>query len=164
MAGRLGLGTVMTGALIFAAIALLTGVYLLIVGRSWPACAMFAMLIIGVAGTGVESLGQPKPLWSEYPAPTEVTVLAYSLDEGRAIYLWVLIPGAPVPLAYALPWSEQKAAQLHTAGEAATAAHTALKGQLSKAKGKPGELGTKDDEKSIFYPAPRAPNPPKQGE
>ncbi len=152
----------MMDALIFAGVALTIGAILLCKRVSYIAAALFAFQLVAIAGAALSAMGQPRPIWTMYPQPAEVTIISYVLDEPRAIYLWVASPTGP--MAIVLPWNEQKAAQLHTAGEAAKKAHTALKGKLSKAKGRPGELGTKDDEKPIFYPEPQRPLPPKQGE
>jgi hypothetical protein len=149
-----------TPAIIFAAIALVVGAILLFRHPSYTSAALFTFLLLSVAGTGIDSLGQPKPFWAAYPKPQDPTIVGFVLDGGHAIYVWLQTDGPPV--AYALPWSEPEAAQLHDAAEAAKAAGVPLKGKL--VEGKPGEPGTKDNEKILAYPAPQPPLPPKAGE
>jgi hypothetical protein len=149
-----------TPAIIFALVALLVGAGLLLRSPSWASTGLFAMLLGSIAGMGILSLGQPKPVWAGCNLTKESTVLAFSLDEGRAVYLWLQTDGAP-PLSCALPWDEKQAAQINSAAEDAKAQGVPLKIQMKGAK--PGQPGTKDDEKPLAYPAPVPPLPPKQG-
>jgi hypothetical protein len=150
----------MTPAMLFGAIAAGVGAILLCRSApSWASCALFALLASAVALTGVTSLGRPRPLWAAQPRLAEATVVAYVLDEGKAIYLW--IAGDP-PMAYCLPWDERRAAELHHADERARATHSLLRAVFDP--GKRGAPGTTDDEKMMFYASPQQPLPPKQGE
>jgi hypothetical protein len=59
-------------------------------------------------------MSKPKPIsleWYERNAP-RATVLGVSLDEGRAIYLWLMLDGETEPRAYVMPWQQQNAEQL----------------------------------------------------
>lgn len=59
-------------------------------------------------------LSKPKPIsleWYERNAP-RATVLGVSLDEGNAIYLWLVLEGSVEPRAYVMPWQQQTAEHL----------------------------------------------------
>jgi len=151
-------------AAIFSAAALIVGAYLLFHGKlTHLRCALFAVLLVTEAGIGLSSLGLPKPIMLEMQKPPTVTVLAYTLDEGQAIYLWVGVPGLAMPVAYQIPWSKQTAQSLFKAAEQAKKMNTALK-MSGKPNGKPGEKNTVDNEKPLFYADPQHPNPTKMGE
>jgi hypothetical protein len=71
------------------------------------ALALAALLLPTAYGSMVDLLGRPKPVamaWAEERVG-EATVLAASLREGEAIYLWLQLDGAPAPRAYVRPWS-----------------------------------------------------------
>jgi hypothetical protein len=70
---------------------------------------LYAALLVG----GARLLGRPLPGWLELPDQRDAQVLAASFDEGKAIYVWLRVPWADEPRAYALPWSEATAASLH---------------------------------------------------
>jgi hypothetical protein len=120
---------------------------------------LFALLASAIALTGLASLGRPRPLWVAHPPLADETVVAFALDEGKAIYLW--IAGDP-PIAYCLPWDERRAAELHHADEQARAAHTSLRAVFGLARRR--GTGTADGETMMFYANPQQPLPPKQGE
>lgn len=64
--------------------------------------------------TLAELLSRPKPIsmeWFERNSE-RATVLGASLDEGKAIYLWLLLEGSRKPRFYVLPWQQQTAEQL----------------------------------------------------
>ena len=151
---------------IFAVVAVLVAAFLL--WRRGPvtyaSCALFALLLVSMAGLSWASLGLPKPLWAEYPLPEKVAVLGFALEEPRAINLMLAMPDGP--RLYRLPWDEKQAAGLTDAAGKAKAQHAPLMMAMSaiEGKGKPGESGTKDTEKPLFYPQPHAPLPEKQGE
>ncbi len=145
----------MTDAILFAGVAVALGAYLILRHPSWGSVGPFIGLLVAVVMAVICSLGLPRPGCN---LTKESTVVAYVLDEGRAIYLWLQTDAAP--LSCELPWSEKQAAQIHDAGEAAKVQGVALKIK-GKGKGKPGDPGTKDDEKLMAYPEPQQPNPPK---
>lgn len=61
-----------------------------------------------------ELLGKPKPIartWFEPRAKT-ATLLGVSLDDGKAIYLWLRLDGVKEPRAYVLPWQLELAQRL----------------------------------------------------
>jgi hypothetical protein len=151
---------------IFAAIAVIVGAFLLWRRGpiSYASCALFAVLLVSMAGISWASLGLPKPLWAEYPLPEKAVVLGYALEEPRAINLLLGMPDGP--RLYRLPWDEKQAAGLTDAAGKAKAQHAPLMMTMSaiEGSGKPGASGTKDTEKPQFYPQPRPALPEKQGE
>jgi hypothetical protein len=105
-----------------------------------------------------ELLSRPKPAHLEllYRATQDVEVLAFMLDEGEAIFVWVLIPGVPEPRAYRLPWSLETAQELNQAARTAAERGTAL---MMRSLAEPS---LEDREQPLFYPAPQQPSPPKE--
>jgi len=61
-----------------------------------------------------ELLSKPKPMAQEWADKNtaEATVLGVSLDEGKAIYLWLRLDGARAPRYYVLPWQASAAERL----------------------------------------------------
>jgi len=61
-----------------------------------------------------ELLSKPKPMAQEWADKhvAEATVLGVSLDEGKAIYLWLRLDGARAPRYYVLPWQPKVAEKL----------------------------------------------------
>jgi len=104
-----------------------------------------------------EMLGRPKPVATEWlrGALAEATVLGSQMQEDKAIYLWLALEGIDEPRAYALPWSEKLARQLHGARRSAEASGTRVKMRL------PFE-NSLDRRDRVFYAAPRSPPPEKQ--
>lgn len=104
-----------------------------------------------------EMLGRPKPVATEWlrGALAEATVLGSQMQEDKAIYLWLALEGTAEPRAYALPWSEKLARQLHGARRSAEASGTRVKMRL------PFE-NSLDRRDRVFYAAPRSPPPEKQ--
>lgn len=81
-------------------------------------------------------LSQPKPVsfaWFERNAD-KAAVLGVSLDEGRAIYLWLQVEGHARPGYYVLPWRQSQAEQLEDTLNAAvqTRSQIVLKKPFSK--------------------------------
>ena len=89
------------------------------VRRAVPvAVVALAAFVLGLAyALGAELLGRPKPLrlalFERGAARAEV--VASSLVEGEAIYLWLRLPGASEPRAYVMPWSQSVAEALFRA-------------------------------------------------
>ncbi len=104
-----------------------------------------------------EMLARPKPVAAEWlrGALAEATVLGSQMQEGKAIYLWLALEGTAEPRAYALPWSEKIARQLHGARRSAEASGTRVKMRL------PFE-GSLDRRDQVFYAAPQSPPPEKE--
>jgi hypothetical protein len=101
--------------------------------------------------------GRPKPVRDEWlhARAAEAIVLAFDLEEGRAIHLWLRLPGVGEPRAYRLPWSRPLAQQLQDAGRAAEKAGTAV------AMRQPFEPSLDDREPKV-YPLPQPALPPKE--
>ena len=77
--------------------------------------AISALFLISVS----ESIGKPKPLWSEVHSLDQAIVLSVQPIYGEAIYLWVLRDGASLPTAYVLPWDMKTAQRLQDASREA---------------------------------------------
>ena len=70
-----------------------------------------------------ELLGKPKPVaraWFE-PQASAATLLGVSLEDGKAIYLWLRLEGVKEPRAYVLPWKLELAQRLQDVIEEAIA-------------------------------------------
>lgn len=144
-------------AAIYAAAALLVGAASLFAASAWLRAGSYACLVAAILGVWWGSLGAPRPAMFGVP---QGTVVAFSLDEPRAIYVWLQPPDARAPVAIALPWHESDAAALHRAAQQAKATHAVLKmrGQSGGANGIPGLHAMAP----MFYPAPAPALPPKQ--
>jgi hypothetical protein len=143
------------------AFALLLGTFIFLVlprGRQWQCAAsasLFLALIVVVYGASVELLGRPKPLRLELRQQADkAKVIAATMHEGEAIYVWLEFPGSDEPRAYALPWNGQMAQQLQNAMQESQANDTEL--NMSK----PFESGL-DDREPKFYATPQQPLPAK---
>ena len=65
----------------------------------------------------VELLSRPKPMtfeWFERDVQL-AQILGSSLDEGKAIYLWLRLDGEIAPRYYVMPWRQQAAEKLEAA-------------------------------------------------
>lgn len=160
-----------TAAAFYAALALALGGYVLMAGcayRPWRRVAALLAFLLSLAASDLETAGAPKPLALEWRALGEGTrVVAASFDEPRSIYLWLASPGDRAPRAYALPWDERLAAQLHMAMREAQRSGTdvLMAGKryrrLNGADRLNGVDGI-DREKPLFYAAPQPARPEKQ--
>ncbi len=103
-----------------------------------------------------EMLSRPKPVALEFAHQelAEATVLGARMEENKAIYLWLGIPGVTEPRAYALPWDQQLARQLQ--GAERDSQDTGAPVRMRK----PFERSLDDREKR-FYAAPPPPPPQK---
>lgn len=104
-----------------------------------------------------EMLSRPKPISFELARAdmAEATVLGTHMDEGKAIYVWLGMPGVADPRAYVLPWDQQLARQLQ--GAEKDSENTGTPVQMRK----PFEDSLDEREKK-FYAAPQPPPPEKQ--
>lgn len=142
---------------IFAAAALLVGAASLFASAVWLRAGSYVCLVAALIGLWWVSLGAPRPAMFGVP---EGTVVAYSLDEPRAIYVWLQRPGAKTPVAIALPWHEGDAAALHRAAAEAKARGAPLK--VSGRRGSGNGIPALHPTTPMFYPAPAPPLQPKQ--
>lgn len=143
----------MIAAAVFAVAALLLGAASLYRGGAWARALAYTALVAGLAGLWWSSLGVPRPLWMGGDVGT---VVAYRLDEPRAIYVWVVPEGSSVPLALELPWGERQASELHAAaGQAARNGGVVKMGKAGAAR----DGNPRGDR--MFYSRPAPALPPK---
>ena len=101
-------------------------------------------------------LALPKPVGLEWRQANaaEATVLAASLREGEAIYLWLQLKDVREPRAYTLPWHRDLAEQLQAAQREAEEAQTQVQMRL------PFEDAL-DEQQPKFYAMPQPQMPAK---
>lgn len=144
----------------FAAVVLGLGAYTLAAlsrdgWRRAAGPALLALASITVLAGGAAALGRPKPAWLELPSGEDVQVLHVEMEEGRAIWLLLAVPGRSEPTLYALPWSERQAAGLYHAEQEAKQKGGAVM------MGNP--FGVLNNGTEQPYPKPVQPLPPKGG-
>jgi hypothetical protein len=79
-----------------------------------------ALLPLGYAGFS-SLLSRPKPAsleWARRSLP-EAKIVGSYMVEGKAIYLWLIVPGSSAPRFYEFPWSQKLAEKLARAQQAA---------------------------------------------
>jgi hypothetical protein len=145
-------------AIVFA---LLLGTFIFLIlprGRQWQratSASLFLVLIVVVYAGSLELLSRPKPLRLELRQQADkAKVVAATMHEGEAIYVWLEFPGSDEPRAYALPWNMQMAQQLQSAMREGQANGTDV--NISK----PFEAGL-DDREPKFYATPQQALPEK---
>jgi hypothetical protein len=101
-------------------------------------------------------LALPKPVGLEWwqANAQEATVLAASLREDEAIYLWLQLKDVPEPRAYSLPWHRDLAEQLQAAQREAEESQSQVQMRL------PFE-DSLDELEPKFYAMPQPQLPPK---
>ncbi len=104
----------MTPALLFLGILLAIGYWLLATRPTPMRLAAYAALLLSAAAMCVMAFGTPRPSMLQLRS-VDGDLLAYALDEGHAVYLWLTPDGDAVPVYLALPWSQQTAAKLEQA-------------------------------------------------
>jgi hypothetical protein len=121
------------------------------------AVAGVALFIPVVYASLGELLSRPKPIDLEWRHRdvSEATVVSAIMREGSAIYLWLQLPETEEPRAYALPWDQSLAKQLHEAQQQAEANGNGLRVRL------PLESSL-DEREPVFYAPPQPPLPPTQ--
>lgn len=122
------------------------------------AALLLALLLLPLGYLALVDLpGRPKPVRDEWlhARATEAVVLAFDLQEGKAIHLWLRLPGLEEPRAYRLPWSLPLARQLQEAARAAEKSGTEV------AMRRPFESSL-DDREPKAYPLPQPALPPKE--
>lgn len=62
-----------------------------------------------------ESIGKPKPTWSEVRAINKAILISALPVYEDKIYLWLLPDGSDVPVAYVMPWTMEAAQGLQNA-------------------------------------------------
>ena len=126
---------------------------------------------LGVAGIGLgasylagaDLMGRPKPARLEFfqTSSEEARIVASHYVEGRAIWLWLILPGKEVPRAYELPWSRKAAEALRRAQAEAEANGTEAR---IRRPFRNSEADNEDDSAPVFYAPPRPPMPKKTAE
>jgi hypothetical protein len=121
------------------------------------AIVLTAMFLPLGYGSISELLSRPKPVSMEWArrAMPEAKLIGASLQEGKAIYIWLQTPESSEPRAYRLPWSKETAKQLQRAQRHAGKTKTGVKVR------RPFDTD-RDPQKPMFYAAPRKPLPNKQ--
>ena len=127
--------------------------------RLWVKLGALAVATIFLPGgyfALLEMLSRPKPVGLEMVRQelAEATVLGVRMEENKAIYLWLGIPGIQEPRSYALPWDKQLAKQLQ--GAERESENTGAPVQMRK----PFE-NSMDEREKRFYAAPPPPPPEK---
>lgn len=124
---------------IFAAAALLAGAASLFASWIWWRASAYCVLVAALLALWCTAIGIPRPSWLGHTPGTKV--LAMQLDEGNAIYLWTRSGDAP-PIAFALPWNEQRAAKIRRMMQAGKLQHRDVRwGTAGGGSGKPGRTG-----------------------
>lgn len=146
----------MTAPFVFVVVAAAIGAASLFARDAMVRALAYCALLVGVVMIWFGSLGQARPThvlpWLTPPAGT---VVAYRLDEPRAIYVWLSVQGHAGPLSLRLPWSERQAADLADAARAAKKGGEQVKmGGHDRARHGDGRGGLRGKEKPMFYPAP----------
>jgi len=149
---------------VFVALALVVGglASLTVWAQRRPAAKLAALalaaLLLPLGYLALTDLpGRPKPVRDEWlhARAEEAVVLAFDVREGRAIHLWLRLPGVDEPRAFRLPWSLPLARQLQEASRAAAKSGTAV------AIRRPFEPSLDDREPKV-YPLPQPALPPKE--
>ncbi|MGH8144318.1 MAG: hypothetical protein ACREU2_17625 [Steroidobacteraceae bacterium] len=142
---------------LFAIATLMVGAVSLFAAAAWLRACGYAGLVAAMLALWWVALGHPRPALFGVP---HGTVAGYALDEPRAIDVQVRPPGGGAPVTWALPWSEQTAAQLEAA-----AAEAKKMGQPLAIRGRRGGgpgFETKHHAGPVFYPAAARQLPAKQ--
>ena len=116
-----------------------------------------AALFVPLVFAGLSDLlSKPKPVHMErqYSDLSEATVIAATLREDVAIYLWLRIDGVDEPRAYALPWDRRVAQALQDATREAADGGGELRMML------PFET-VRDERDALFYALPQEAPPAK---
>jgi hypothetical protein len=122
---------------LFLVLTLASG-YLLLSGQpTWRKIIMFAVMLALTSEMLLTSLGSPKPVALQYPR-VHGTMLAYSLDEGHAIYVWVCPDERATPMSFQLAWSQHTAAKIEQAVQRGAQEHRAVKVSIGHGFGMPG--------------------------
>ena len=80
-------------------------------GRAGVAAGLFCLVAVAVPVTYLDGAGLPKSASMEWRSLAEAKVVAVSLDEPKAIYVWLIGDGDTRPRAYVLPWQSRTAEQ-----------------------------------------------------
>ncbi|MGH7049151.1 MAG: hypothetical protein ACREFS_12550 [Acetobacteraceae bacterium] len=142
---------------LFVVAALIAGAASLFAAAAWLRAGAYAGLVAAMLALWWTALGHPRPALFGMP---HGTVAGYALDEPRAIDVQVRPPGGGAPVTWALPWNEQTAQQLETAGAEAKkmGRPLAIRGRRGGGRG----FETSHHAGPVFYPAAAPQLPAKQ--
>lgn len=117
------------------------------------AAALFMPLTYGAL---TDLLSRPKPVSLEWAHRnvTEASLIGSTLQEGKAIYLWIKMPEADEPRSYQLPWSREMAQQLQEAKREARKNRNGVQVRMPFDE-------SQDRRDKMFYAAPQQALPPK---
>ncbi len=111
----------MTWLIYILAVVLVSGVvtFLVVPRGRWKIVAVvtFVLQTAIIFPGAFELLGKPKPVSLVFHDLKGSTILAYTFVEGKSIYLWIDLNGAPMTLV--LPWSTEDAQDIQDAMERA---------------------------------------------
>lgn len=116
---------------------------LLLRGVRWWGALGYAVLMVFGLCAAVETLGLPRPIWTEPRPKEDLQVIAQYAEANVAVYVWVMTERGPV--VYALPWREE----------------TAKAAQDAEKQGLPYVMDY-DPMEPVFHPTPVPTDPPKQ--
>ncbi len=132
----------------FAWFVLMLGLYAYCLARRWWMVAALAVLLVAAYLAAAEVMGRAKPIELEWRS-FRPKVIAYVLDEPRAIYVWLdLSP----PRSYRLPWSIENAQELQDGMKTEGGVSMELK---------PFDLGPERRD-PVIHRDPQQANPPKR--
>ncbi len=144
-------------AYILLAVLLCGSVWLAAPKRTWAAVSAICVFVLFVLSFGMtEGIGRPKPVRIEWRDPSKVILLAHKFVEGKAIYLWISVPGNDTPMAYVLPWSLETAKDIQRAQREGKGQRGVVIEDLFKKSW--------ENRKPMIYAMPQRAMPPKQGE
>lgn len=117
------------------------------------AAALFMPLAYGALA---ELLSRPKPVSLEWAHKNvkQASLLGATIEENKAIFLWLRMPDMKEPRAYKLPWSRKMAQQLQKAQREAQKNRNGIKVRFPFDQ-------TEDRRKKMFYAPPQQALPPK---
>lgn len=121
------------------------------------AVGLLTLTVVVAYGAFNDLLSRPKPSALElaHDHHEEAEVLGATLSEGRAIYLWLRLPGIEEPRYYVMPWRLETAEVLQEAIREAERNRSGLLMRL------PFEKSVEDRAAPRFYAVPRSKLPDK---
>jgi len=114
----------MISVILFALLAFSTGAVSLFGRNSLIRSISFTLLVLSTIALIWFSMGKPRA--ALFGIENNSVVIAYTLDEPHAIYLWLQPPNAKTPIAVSLPWKERLANNLVKANRISEAKHGKL--------------------------------------
>ncbi len=118
---------------------------------------LFAFVLVGYVSL-VSLLGRPQPIeYASFEDSEEhATVIAASIEEGNAIYLWLRVPGTSQPRYYRMDWDHEVATSLKRAIDQSLRNNTSIQLELEYES----SLETRQMPQFYNLPQPRLPVKP----